>query len=109
MSIPFATTEITVQREPANAEPFDPETAPWEVVAQGVRAHISVSHGLEPVSAQEVVAFRLDSDICDLDHLDRVLDERTGRVYEVAWVAPRYGLGLDHMEAGLNRVEGVGR
>lgn len=108
MSIPFATTSITIMRQPADAEPFEAGVA-WENVAQGVRAHISVSHGLEPVSAQEVVAFRLDTDICDLDHLDRVVDEKTFRIYEVAWVAPRYGLGLDHMEAGLTRVEGVGR
>lgn len=108
MSLPFNTTTITVLREAANAEPFDP-VGPKTVVAQHVRAHISVSHGLEPVQAQEVVAYRLDSDICDIDHLDTVVDEKTFYVYDVRWVAPRYGVGLDHMEAGLSRVEGVGR
>jgi hypothetical protein len=107
MSIPLNTTYITIQRAPANTEPFDAEV-PWDVVTEHVRAHISVSHGLEPVQAQEVVAYRLDSDICDLQHLDRILDEKTSLVYEVRWVAARYGLGLDHMEAGLSRYEGVG-
>lgn len=105
MSIPFNTTFITILR--SSAEPF--EVATWVPIAQHVRGHISVSHGLEPVQAQEVVAFRLDADICDLDHLDRIVDEKTFLIYDVNWVAARYGLGLDHMEAGLQKVQGNGR
>ena len=49
--------------------------------------------------------FKLVADPVDIRNTDRVLDEGTQTVYRVEWLAPRTGLGLDHMSAGLSYVE----
>lgn len=112
--IPVATTTIRVLRQVPAPEPYeaaeddhgDP-VAPT-VIAAGVRAQISTSKGAESSSGtQEIVDFRLSCDPVELDHDDRVEDERTNLVYEVTWARQRFGLGLDHTEAGLRQITGV--
>lgn len=112
MSVPLATTTVTVREVPAdpNRDPYD--AAPAAVtVASGVRAHISTSSGREQVAggSQEVVTFRLSCDPFDggLSHQATVEDEQTGEVYEVVWSVARFGIGLDHIQAGLRQVSGV--
>lgn len=111
MTIPIATTTISVLRTTPNEldEPGDPQTP--VIVASGIRAHISTSRGREAPAGgdQEVVEFRLSCDPIEVDltHFDQVQDEATGDVYLVAWARLRRGLGLDHHEAGLRQVAGV--
>lgn len=111
MSIPIHTTTIRVLRVPADPERDPTEAQPdAEVIAAGVRAHISTSTGTEIVAggaSQEIVNFRLSSDPADIQHTDRIEDERTGEVYEVTWARQRIGVGLDHTQAGLRQVTGV--
>lgn len=114
--IPFATTTIAVLRVPdiPGSDPEDEQPAA-EVVASGIRAHISTSHGREEVqgaSTQEVVEFRVTCDPAEIRKDDRVRDESTGEVYEVVWARERRGPslgvgGLDHMEGGLRQVRGA--
>lgn len=93
------------------AEDEDPTEASesGEVIATGVRAQISSPSGRERVigGSQEIVEFSLSCDPTDLTHLDRVLDDTTGKVYEVMWATQRIGFGLEHTRAGLRAVEGV--
>ena len=112
MSIPLATTQISVLRVAADParDPYDAKPAA-AVIASGIRAHISTPNGREQTAggSQEVVEFRLSCDPVDLRHTDQVQDEATGAVYEVTWARAREGLGLDHVEAGLKQVAGVAR
>lgn len=112
MPVPLHTTTISVLRLPTDParDPYDPQPAP-EVVATGIRAHISSPSGRERVAggSQEVVEFRLSCDPVEIRHTDRVQDEQTGSVYEVTWARARQGLHLDHTQAGLKQVSGVAR
>ena len=110
MSALLHTTTIGVLRisaDPAR-DPYDAKPAA-EVIASGIRAHISTPRGREQTAggSQEVVEFRLSCDPVDLRHTDEVQDEQTGALYEVTWARVRQGLGLDHIEAGLKQVAGV--
>lgn len=114
--IPVATTTIAVLEVPADApeegddyrDPYDPQPAAV-AIATGVRAHISSPGGSEQVAgaSQEVVEFRMGCDPTALKNTHIVLDETTGVTYSVSWVMHRYGLELDHVEAGLRTVTGV--
>lgn len=110
MAIPLATTTITVRRVPddEDLDPYDEQPEP-ETVASGVRAHISTRTGRETVAggSQEVVSFGLSCDPVDLRHTDEVVDDTTGETFEVVWAISRQGLGMDHVQAGLERVTGV--
>jgi hypothetical protein len=131
--LPLATTTISVQRLRALApsvaaapirdpygEGYDTETdaSPTngtqrpdqrDLVARGVRAHISSPSGSEQRQggSSETLTWTLGCEDCPMEHYDWVLDESTGQVYEVVWVARRTGLGLDHITAGLRIVKGV--
>lgn len=111
MTLPTATTFITVLRSPTDAttDPLDPPAAAQEVMS-GVRAVISAPRGSERVegSSQEVIQWRLNSDTVDIKHTDQVRDEKTGELYEVVW-ASLLGKGqdLEHIEAGLKQVSGL--
>lgn len=110
MTIPLATTKISILRvSGGSADPYDAQPAA-SVVASGIRAHISTSSGTETLAggSQEVTEFRLAADPCALDHLDVVLDEVTSERYSVVWTRRRPGIipALDHVQAGLKRVEG---
>lgn len=110
MPVPLHTTTISVLRLPTDParDPYDPQPAP-EVVASGVRAHVSTPRGREQTAggSQEVVEFRLTCDPVDLRHTDQVQDEQTDALYEVTWARTREGFGLDQTQAGLKQVTGV--
>lgn len=111
MTIPYASTSITVRRPSVGSD-----TDPWVVsddaadtnVITGVRAHISTPRGSELNSggAQENVSFLLDCDPVALTNTDRVYDENTGQLYEVVWAEQREALGLDHVVAELQKIAG---
>lgn len=108
--IGHATTTITVLRVPEdlNRDPYDPEPDPVEVAA-GVRAHIGSPSGGERVSGgeQSRTDLRLTCDPTDLRHTDQVRDDTTGETFETVWVKQRTGLGLDHVTAFLQHIEGA--
>lgn len=107
MAIPLATTTITVARVPADPDrdPADEQPAA-ETVTAGVRAHLSGITGNENFPTQEVITRKLACDPTDLEHGDTITDDTTGAVYTVVYAEPRVGLNLDHVEAGLKKVEG---
>jgi hypothetical protein len=107
--IPVATTTITV-RSATESEPGDGRTL--TAVATGVRAVIGSPTGAEvyePGGGTSTVTDVLNCDPCPelADNTCQVVDDTTGAVYEVVWVAHRNGFGLDHTRAGLT--EFVGR
>lgn len=117
MTIPYATTTVSVLR--LSIPDGDPDGYPdqepqYNPVTRGTRAVISspvrgVQAGgdTERMGSEQVTnVFKLVSDPVDLQHTDRVLDETTLFVYRIEWLAPRIGLGLDHISAGLSFVEG---
>lgn len=78
----------------------------WVSVASGVRAHLGSPRGVgSPAGNRVLYEWKLGTDLCDLTWTDRVRDEATGDLYEVRTVATRKGLGLDHLECTLGRVE----
>jgi hypothetical protein len=109
--IPLATTTITVLRPPS-ADPYgagyDGTPAAPTTVATGVRAVLGDPRGVERDvgGSQEDLRWTLTADPVDLTHDDQVVDDTTGITYRVVWVARRFGLGLDHIEAELRRVHG---
>lgn len=100
--IPNATTTVTVT---AVAEPEPGEGTTTTERAAGVRAVIAAPSGRElavPGGGGETISAVLLCDpVAGMAHTDRVTEDRHGTVYEVAWVAQREGLGLDHTKAGL--------
>lgn len=110
MTIPLTTTTITVRRPSvdANRDPYEEDPSPV-TVAEGVRAHISSPSGREQAvgGEQSIVTFPLVCDPVDLQHTDTVIDESDDAEYEVVWVLPRQGFGLDHVKADLKKVTGV--
>lgn len=110
VSIPLATTTITIQRPSVDPDrdPYEEDPAP-DTVAEGVRAHISSPSGREQIvgGEQEIVTFRLSCDPIDLQHVDTVVDDSTGEEYEVVWTLSRTGLGMPHVQAGLRKTTGV--
>lgn len=105
--IPVATTTITISRARADEDPYD--TPVVRPVANGIRAVIGLPSGRDHIIGghQTVVDAKLDCDPCELGHSDLVTDDTTEITYQVVWRTPRVGLGLDHIEAGLNVVEGA--
>lgn len=118
MTIPLSTTTITILRPTVvdgDKDGYPDEEPTWGTVSSGTRAVVSsgrktsVSGGgttIREGSEQFIGTFRMAADPCDLRHTDRVLDEKTQTVYRVDWVAQALGLGLDHVSAGLEFVEG---
>lgn len=114
MSLPTATTTISILRPPDTVSPedasYDLTSIAPATVATGIAAVIGISpSGRSELNAgsQEVLNFRLSADPCDLRHTDIVLDESTGEKFQVMWVKARTGLGLDHVAAGLRSVIGA--
>jgi hypothetical protein len=120
VSIPLATTTIAVRRPPVAdqyAEPYSGTTTEdFDEVVTGVRAVIDVpvarDAGRERVAGGEQTdtEFRFTCDPCDITRLDYITDEATGWHYRVTWVH-RFGVigggYADHVEGGLERVEGL--
>lgn len=105
--IPVATTTITISRPRTDEDPYD--TPVVRPVANGIRAVIGSPSGRDHILGghQEIVTAKLDCDPCDLKHYDRVTDDTTDDTYSVVSIRTRVGLGLDHIEAGLNAVAGA--
>lgn len=112
MTIPMATTTITVTRDAllATDDPYDVPSGGPVTVAQGVRANISIAGGDERItgrSAVETVTFRLRCDPVDLVHGDSVVDETTNETYAVTFARTRRDtVGLDHTLADLVQATG---
>lgn len=108
--IPIATTSVRVERVAVDPtrDPYDPKPAP-SIVASGIRAHLSAPSGSERLAggSEQRIDRHLDCDLADVRHYDEVVDEGTGLRYQVVWAESRTGLGLDRVEAGLRRVEGI--
>lgn len=110
--IPVSTTTVRVLRRPSDGtlDPYDPQPSP-SVVASGVRAHISTSRGSEERAGSDrsIVQFRMSCDPLPVGllHTDQVVDEQSGEVYEVRWAVSRVGLGMDHIQAGMDQISGV--
>jgi hypothetical protein len=104
--IPFANTTISIYR-PREEDPYD-ASDPLKVAVH-IRAHIGSPSGRDHHVGgnQEVVNAKLGCDPCDLRHGDTVRDERSSERFLVVWVQERAGLGIDHLEAGLNLVAGA--
>jgi hypothetical protein len=104
--IPLATTTITIERPRGDEDPYDTPVVRPQVT--GVRAVIGSPSGRDHIIGgdQSVVTAKLNCDLCDLRHYDEVIDDTTGDRYSVVWVRRRVALGLDHLAAGLNTVEG---
>lgn len=108
MSIPLATTTITVERR--GSESANYETPTLTPIASGVRAVIGSPSGVtsRQGGSREAVTFRLNSDLVELDAECEVTDDKTADRYLVVWAKQRRGLGLDHTVAELQQVTGVG-
>ena len=119
MTIPLATTTITVKRPPPaddGADPYDAKS-PMVIVVSGVRALFSSPSGGASIGggehgdtgSQESVGWHLLVDPCDLRHTDTVYDDTTGRAYAVAWAKARVDpdVELNHFVAGVNEVQGA--
>lgn len=116
MSIPLATTTISVLRWPDDDpdDPRDPyDTPPDRVtVASGVRARIGQPSSSEQVAGgtQSLLGLRVwcDPITVGLQATDLIVDEETGDTYELD--GPGFhqrGLGLDHLVAPVKQVQGV--
>jgi hypothetical protein len=126
MSIPVATTTITIKRvEALDPDSPDTEVDPWEydpdapaeteterqyVLDSNVRAVISTRPGRSGSPGDtETVVFELVCDPTDLTHKDVVVDEISEERYEVLWAQSTPGIaGLAHVRAGLVMVTGPG-
>jgi hypothetical protein len=115
--IPYATTTVSILRPSVpdgDSDGYPDEEAVYSPISKGTRAVIASpvrgarSGGRTSLegSVQTVDVFKLVADPVEIKQTDRVLDEATLIVYRVEWLAPRTGLGLDHMSAGLSFYEG---
>lgn len=108
MTVPIATTAVTVRRPAGAGDPY--ETPTVSTLATHVRAHISSPSGSETQTggqSERVDAVLLCDVIAGLDHWCLVDDEETGETWSVVWARRRRGLGLDHMAAGLRATSGA--
>jgi hypothetical protein len=111
MTLPIATTTITVTRTTSGADvdPYVISDDSSTVVASGVRAVIGPYSGSEFVRGgeQSIVNATMQCDACDVTHYDRVTDAMTGDVFSVISVQSVQGFGLDHYECQLKRIDGA--
>jgi hypothetical protein len=108
MSIPLATTKITVLRSPASSdfdEPYSGDSdAQRTASAEHVRAVIDRPTGSAEIAGgqQNVIDYGLKCDLVDLSYLDHIRDETTGRTFRIVWFLAY----PEHVEAGIRDVEG---
>lgn len=114
--IPIATTSVSVLRKTDATLDGEPYGEVYEtVVASHVRANITAPKVSRPGSEKRQGGAQMTRQyylICDtpsteINHNDVIIDEKTGKRYEVTSVNQRNGLGLDHTTAELKRVEGL--
>jgi hypothetical protein len=110
VSVVLATTTITIETA-SEVEPGDGRT--FSTLASSVPAQIGRPSGVEetvPGGGRQQLTADFSCDyVAGVDHLCRVTDEVSGEVWEVSWVKPRVGLGLDHWHGQLVRWQGGGR
>lgn len=106
MTLPLATTTITISRSDQDGTKDALDTLTYSDVVTGIRAVVSAPRGAETNTggSEEDVTFRLDCDPTDLRHGDRVTDETTSETFEVVWTRRRIGLGLDHTVADVRKI-----
>lgn len=106
MSLPLASTTVTVRRSTgvANADDYDAAVAP-ATLTSGLRAHLSSPTGraTQDAGAGEAIDRLLYVDVTDLQRGDAVVDAATAATWHVVWVQRVAGVGLDHMVAGVVR------
>lgn len=109
MSLPVATTTITVKRLPSDdtRDGYDDPPA-RATVAAGLRAHIGSPSAREQVTTgnRTVATCALTSDPFDFEPTDQVIDETTGEQFELVWARTRPGL-LAHTEGRLVQTAGA--
>lgn len=107
MTLPLTTTTVTVQRPSAGVDPYEVDS--YQTVVAGWPAVISgpSGSGLTIGGDQQSVSATLLADPVDIRRYDRVVDDTTGRTYDVVWSNQRYELGLSHTKAGLTYTEGA--
>lgn len=106
--IPLVTTAVTIERPQTGVDPFEDQS--WSTVGASVPGTISGSAGAgrDVGGAQQSLQARLFVDEgVDVRKADRVTDETSGATWRVQWVRVRYELGLGHVVAGLEAVEGA--
>lgn len=104
--LPLATTTISVLRSDQDGTKDDLDGVTYATLASGIRAVIGEPSGTETNAggSSEDVLWRLDCEVTDLRHGDRILDETTGETFAVVWSRRRIGLGLNHTVAGLRTI-----
>lgn len=110
MSIPLATTTITIKRVPPDDTRDGYDAAPdLATIATRVAANIGAPSGSQNITTGDrtVVTFRLTCDPTDLQADDQVVDDTTGDTYRCVWARGRKGLGLNHTTAALEQVTGA--
>lgn len=105
MTVPLATGTFTI-RTLTESEPGEGRTVTATAVVRGVFSSPTGSEVWQAGGGQETVDAVVVCDPATIAHTDQLVDDETGDVWEVAWVRKRYGLGLDHMRVGVNRVTG---
>lgn len=129
MSIPIATTTISIEREeyvrdvdtPVDADPWgagydeDADQVPdaassWVVVESNIRANLGAPTGRQ-IAGGTRIEYPLAADPCGLVAGDRLYDERTGRRFAVLWAVDTPGVAglLASVQAGVYEVTGTGQ
>lgn len=110
MSLPLATTTVTVLRLPADVmrDGYDDPPDRTSVVT-GLRAQIGSPSGRESVTAGDrtVATFTLHTDPFEFTASDRIVDEGTGETYDLVWAQRRDGM-LAHTVGALVQATGAG-
>lgn len=111
MSIPLATTTVTITRSsvPADTDGYDPNPAGPALVKEGVPAVVSLPGGAPVLVGGDRIVYntRLTCDPVDLQANDLVTDDIEGTTWVCLWARQSIGLGLDHTVASLREVTGA--
>lgn len=107
--IPLATTTVTVKRPDRTQDRYRGGTANPVTVVAGLRAAITSGSGSTVIVGGKRVAetWVLNTDPADIRNEDLLHDELTGEDYVVNWAVLRPGLGLDHIEGRVRKVQGA--
>jgi hypothetical protein len=106
--IPLSTTTIAVLRLKPGVEYDEPyggaEPLNRDVAATRIRAVIDHPTGRVQLEGgqQAIAAYGLKADLTDVQYLDLIQDEPTGRIFRIEWFIAY----PDHIEAGLRDTEG---
>lgn len=108
MSLPISNTTISVMRSVSTDDslPIDSPAVLASHIAAVIRPK---SSGREDQvgGSKALSTYLLNADTNDLRHTDLVLDESSQQLFDVIFAVYRAGLGLDHMYAELQLVQGM--